>query len=254
MWKKIKNRLYFLKTGYQRIFLYPKSSIKVEESSDYDKYWKERHGELFAGAFTGSQRMRADIIIRVLREEKNITIGDIGCGGGGILKHIGEHIALARSIGYDSSSYILEYVKKNGVTDTVLLDINREEDLARIMPADYYLLLEILEHTPYSEKLLKKAYDSAAKGVFFSFPNSGYIVYRLRLLFGKFPSQWANFPNEHLRFWTLTDLKWWLEALGYEKYEIFCYRGPRILNKLWPSMFAASLLVFLKKEKHEKEK
>jgi len=254
MWKKFKDKLYFLKTGYQRIFLYPKSSIKVEESLNYDRYWQEKRGESYAAVLTGSQRMRADIIIRALKGEKDIVIGDVGCGGGGILKRIAERISLKRSIGYDSSPYILGVAKKVGIADTVLLDINREEDLARIEPADYILLLETLEHIPHSEKLLAKAYALVSRGIFFSFPNSGYIVWRLRLLFGKFPAQWVNFPNEHLRFWTQSDLKWWLKALGYENYEIFHYRGPRILNKLMPSLFAASLLVFLKKEKHGEER
>ncbi|MCI0542520.1 class I SAM-dependent methyltransferase [bacterium] len=238
-----------MKTAYQRIFLYPKSVITVEESLDYDKYWQEKRGDMYASVLSGSQKARADIIVQALAGEKYITIADIGCGAGVILKHIGEHISLKRSIGYDSSSYILEQAKKVGITDTVPLDINKEEDLKQIEPADYYLLLETLEHIPHSEKLLENAFGMAERGVFFSFPNSGYIVWRLRLLFGKFPAQWVNFPNEHLRFWTLRDLKWWLNALGYKNYEIFCYRGPRILNKLWPSLFAASLLVFLKKEK-----
>jgi len=100
---------------------------------------------------------------------------------------------------------------------------------------------------PNAEKILEYIYRKAKIGVFFSIPNSGYFIYRLRLLFGKFPKQWSVFPNEHLRFWTLGDLKWWLCALGYKKYKIFCYKGIPILNILLPSLFAAGLVVYIEK-------
>ena len=82
----------------------------------------------------------------------------------------------------------------------------------------------------------------------FSVPNTGYVAHRKRLLFGSFPLQWRNNPGEHLRFWTLGDMKWWLKQLNlYEKSIIKTYEGFPLLNKLWPGMFAMGIIVIIKK-------
>jgi len=72
-------------------------------------------------------------------------------------------------------------------------------------------------------------------------------VYRLRLLFGKFPAQWRVHPGEHVRFWTARDLRWWLLAQGIENYKIFYYEGIPLLNKIVPSLFAAGFVVYIQK-------
>ena len=95
---------------------------------------------------------------------------------------------------------------------------------------------------------MKTILKKAKKGVFFSVPNSGYISYRLRLLFGSFPVQWKIHPGEHLRFWTYKDIKWWLKQLNlYHKSEIYVYEGIPFLNKIWKNLFGAGILVYIKK-------
>ena len=127
------------------------------------------------------------------------------------------------------------------------MDVSADGELEKVKKTDHLLLLEVLEHLPHSEKVLATAYEKSRRGIFFSFPNSGFFIYRLRLLFGKFPMQWRVYPNEHLRFWTVADLKWWLRAQGYTEYDIFFYKGIPLLNRLWPSLFAAGLFVCLTK-------
>lgn len=246
----LKEKLYFIKTWYKDIFTYPRSTIAVDESLDYDRYWevKRKHGQI--GHLSDWQKMRADIILGFLgRKDPSrsaISVGDIGCGEGSILKYIQDRFPLHAAVGYDSSGYVLEKAQSIGV-DTVQLDINDERALDLIKETDYTLLLEVLEHTPHSEKILRAAYRKSQKGVFFSFPNTGYFIYRLRLLFGRFPKQWINLPNEHLRFWTAKDLRWWLTAQGYRQYEIFFYKGIPFLSKILPSIFAAGFVVALQK-------
>lgn len=247
----IKERLYFIKTWYKDIFTYPRDSIVVGESQDYDRYWevKRRRGQI--GYLSDWQKARADIILELLRRNTRsgeaISISDIGCGEGSTLKYIKERFPVSRAIGYDSSDYVLSKARAIGM-ETVQIDINKDEDLEKIKEADYALILEVLEHLPGSEKVLKAAYDKSRNGVFFSFPNTGYFVYRLRLLFGRFPKQWINLPNEHLRYWTAKDLKWWLKAQGYNKYTISYYKGVSLLNRMWSSMFAAAFVVLVERE------
>lgn len=237
---------YQLKLWAKDIFFYPQERLVLEDSLDYDRYWEEKRGSA-VGVLSDWQKARADIILKTLRRESSVTVGDIGCGEGSILKYLMDRAPISRATGYDGSSFVLEKAKQIGM-NAVLLDLNRTEELSKIEKADYQLLLEVIEHFPHSEKILAAAYKKANKGVFFSFPNSGFFTYRLRLLFGKFPKQWIRFPNEHLRFWTARDLKWWLDAQGYKNYKIFFYKGVPVLNKIWPSLFAAGFVVNLTKQ------
>jgi hypothetical protein len=108
-------------------------------------------------------------------------------------------------------------------------------------------MLELLEHIPHSEELMLSALGKSQKGIFISFPNTGYYRHRLRLLFGKFPLQWRVFPNEHVRFWTYTDAKWWLKSLGIQNYTLHCYKGIPLLNKILPSIFGAGMIIEISK-------
>ncbi len=245
--KKIKEYLYILWQGWKRIFSYPKDVLPVNGKIDYNAYWQDKRGE-HIGELSDWQLERAHLIERVVGGRELSIVTDIGCGDGGILKYIKEHIAVERVIGIDTSAFALEQASKFGI-ETIQADIRNIEMLRNIPRSDYILLLEVLEHIPNAEEMLAFAYSKSSKGVFFSFPNSGYFPYRLRLLFGKFPAQWRLYPNEHVRFWTRCDLKWWLKALRIGQYEIRYYKGISLLNKIWPSMFASGFFVHIKKEK-----
>ncbi|MCF7815428.1 MAG: class I SAM-dependent methyltransferase [Candidatus Pacebacteria bacterium] len=249
MFKFIKERLYFLKRWYRLVFTYPQAKILVEESLNYDEYWKEKRGNIDgtqARAISANEKMRADYVARIIGNTDSVVIGDIASGPGVIYNYLKGKIQLRGYIGYEYSEYALNVARSLGMTG-VQFDINSERDLSEVQEADYFLMLEILEHIPHSEKVLASMYNKARKGVFFSFPNSGNFLYRLRVLFGRMPAQWIKFPNEHLRFWTYTDLQWWLKALGYKDYEIYAYRGAPVLEKIWPALFAGSFVVYLKK-------
>lgn len=247
--KFVKEKLYFLKQWYVLVFTYPQEKLMLDQSLDYDVYWKEKRGDIKASGvrqISRNEQMRADYVAQVIGQESLVTVGDVASGPGVIFNYLKDKIKIKQYIGYEYSDYALQVACSLGM-EGKKFDINSEEDIHAIAEADYFLMLEILEHIPNSEKVLASVFKKAQKGVFFSFPNSGNFLYRLRLLFGRMPLQWIKFPNEHLRFWTLTDLKWWLNALGYHDYQIHCYRGIPVLEKLWPSMFAGSFVVFISK-------
>ena len=252
MIKYIKEKLYFLKRWYLLVFTYPQETLTPEENLDYDSYWKQKRGNEPGQAvrnLTNNERMRADYVIAKIGTTDAVSIGDIASGPGVIYAYLKDRLKLSEYVGYDSSDYALQVSRSLGM-EGVKINLTDSAEMRKIKEADYFILLEILEHLPNSENVLEAVYEKAKKGVFFSFPNSGNFLYRLRLLFGRMPMQWIKFPNEHLRFWTLKDLKWWLKALGYTDYEIYCYRGIPGLEKIWPSMFAGSFVVFIKKDGH----
>ena len=239
--------LFFLRVLYRDLFQYREKTISLEAdaSQDYDEYWKNKRGEKI-GVLSPWQKDRADIVVSILKRRgiSPIVIGDIGCGEGSILKYIQDHFSVSEAIGYDHSAFVLEKAKAIGIT-TVVWDMVKEGPAAKLKDADYMIILEVLEHLANAEQILNAAYAHSRQGVFFSFPNTGYVKYRTRLLLGRMPMQWVTFPNEHLRFWTARDLKWWLKAQGFTNAEIHFYRGVPLLNKLWPALFAAAFVVFI---------
>lgn len=243
MLQNLKKHLYFLKTWIRSIVIYPRQ--RIEDEVDYDTYWKERRGS--KSSLNEWQKERADIIARVIGEGEAVSILDIGCGEGALLKYLATRVSVKHMIGVDTSPHALQLIDNSDI-ETVELDFNDPGKLSKIPRADYALLLEVLEHVPYAEKLLRIAFTKSRKGVFFSFPNTGFITYRLRFLLGKFPLQWRTHPSEHVRFWTYTDLKWWLNALGYQDFKIFSYKGIPLLNRIWPSLFSAGLVVYIQNE------
>lgn len=110
----------------------------------------------------------------------------------------------------------------------------------------YISFFEVLEHIPECETYLLSSLKAASKGVFFSVPNSGYLVHRIRFLFGRTPCQWIIRPSEHVRFWTLSDMSYWLyQYLQLPQSIIIPYMGPPILARLFPSLFCKGLFVFI---------
>ncbi len=220
---------------------------KMAKSLDYDRYWMDkREGGL--GKITDFQKARADWIrSRVALKD---SLMDIGCGDGGILQYLKSKLNPSSVYAVDLSEYALGHLKSLGF-DTVKYDLNDQQAAKELPPADNILILEVLEHLPNPEGLLEILTEKCRKAVYFSIPNTGFIAHRLRLLFGRFPLQWRLQPGEHLRFWTYSDLVWWVDQLGYtSRATIHCYAGFPVLNKIWPAMFSMGLIVEIKKKQN----
>lgn len=240
VWYTLKLGQYRLRQWVRGIFVYPKQKLSLTEL-DYDDYWDQKRPQENELLLSPMEAERAAIISTYLKR-KAVSIGDIGSGPGVVLKAILTKRPDMTGIAYDSSLRAREYAKKLGL-QAEPLDLRAEDALETVAPADYYLVLEVLEHVPHSELVLARLYEKAGYGIFFSVPNTGFFMHRFRLFFGKVPAQWIHIPNEHLRFWTIVDMRWWLKALGYQHFHIFPYGGVPVFNKLWPNLFAMGMVV-----------
>lgn len=241
----MKQVLYKIKEEIVNLFAYPTSRLE-HYTVDYDEYWMDKRGDSL-GKLSSWQKQRADIALRYMKDTPLASVVDVGCGDGSVLAYLKNKEAAGKIIGVDVSSTALVKARLQGV-ETILVDKNFTEGIDVIPDCDYVLLLEVLEHMPEAENFLTSMLEKSKHGVFFSFPNTGYIFHRLRLLFGRFPLQWRLHPSEHTRFWTYRDLLWWLKVLGYKNYKIHTYEGIPFLNKILPSVFAKGLFVYLPKD------
>lgn len=225
-----------IKEIVRQVFYYPKLEL---DEVNYDEYWLKKRG-MNLGVLNKWQKQRGDWILPQI--ENNSSVLDIGCGDGGVLLYMMDAKNF-HALGADISDVCLKFLNSKGV-EVIKFDINDKSSIKNLPEVDHIMMLEVLEHMPNPENFLKMIMPKVRKSIFFSFPNSGFISYRLRLLFGSFPMQWTLHPGEHLRFWTFKDLKWWLNELDIkDKSIVYVYQGIPILNKLWRGLFGAGFLV-----------
>lgn len=241
----IKHFFFKLKQDLHQLFIYPEVSLKDKFRVDYDKYWEKRRKGRTA-VLSSWQKQRADHILKMV--ERDSRIMDIGCGDGALLKYLMENGGV-KGIGVDIIQSELDKAKVLGI-ETHLVDLRNEEEIRLLPQVDYIMGLEILEHMSEPEVLIMNFKSKAAKGMIFSFPNSGYYFHRLRLLCGSFPLQWILHPGEHLRFWTVRDSKWWVSSMGFVLEKIVVYEGLPILNRMMPNLFGQGIIIKI----HQNEK
>lgn len=205
------------------------------DSMDYSEYWRRR------GSFTYSDRYA--IFSRLI--EPGSAVLDIGCGDGATLRHLAANNSV-RGEGVDISAPAVEMARDSGIKASVA-DATAPS-YAIQGEYDYIIISEVIEHIPRPEDLLRKTPGHFRKGLIVSIPNTGHYIYRLRLLFGRFPVQWMLHPGEHLRFWTLKDFEAWAGWLGFTIVSRSSNTGFTGLYKLLPGLFANNFVFLLQKK------
>lgn len=233
-----KTFLYKIKQDFLSLRNYPKYNLSDKISVDYDEYWGSKRKNSMT-ILSKWQKQRADYILNMI--EPNSLVLDLGCGDGAVLKYLAEK-AKIKGIGVDISRKVLDKAEQVGIK-TITMDITNFTNLKDLPEVDYILGLEIIEHLSNPEEFISKIKDKAKKALIFSIPNSGYYSYRLKLLGGRFPTQWIVHPGEHLRFWTVQDIKWWVNALNLKLDQLIVYEGLPFLNKIFPKVFGKGIII-----------
>jgi 2-polyprenyl-3-methyl-5-hydroxy-6-metoxy-1,4-benzoquinol methylase len=212
--------------------------------TQYREYWAKKTGGNLS-VIPPPQAYKASYVLEHLAPRD--TVIDIGCGNGAVIREIRRRMGSAKLIGADISPDCLDYLEREGF-EVIRHDVTAGASQPALPETDWALLFEVLEHMPNPEQYLLDLWPRVKKGVFFSIPNTGYFPYRLRLLSGSFPIQWHVHPGEHVRFWTYSDLKRWLNNLGFEgTYQISVHSGVPVLQRIWGSLFGMGLIVKLLK-------
>jgi methionine biosynthesis protein MetW len=237
----LKDFIYKLRQDFSNLRKYPINKLN-RSTADYDYYWSQkRQGE--ESVLSSWQKQRADKVLEMI--ESGSTVIDFGCGDGAVLKYMKDKKDI-NGIGVDVSTEALKKAKNLGL-EVIKANISNLDSLSDLPEVDYIFGFEIIEHMPSPEEFIAKIKNKAKRALIFSVPNSGYFVHRLRLLFGRFPLQWLTHPGEHLRFWTVKDMKWWIGAMNLKLDKIVIYEGLPIFNKLMPKLFGQGIIVKIKK-------
>jgi len=240
---KFKKIIGSLLRPFFQIFSYKKITLR---NKNYNAYWEVRSSSHYN--LNDYQLHRYNWLIK--RIEKGSSLLDIGCGNGAIISEILNNnlISIGRIHAVDFSQNALSKITDERIVKHII-DFAITDKIISLPKCDYVFLFEVIEHISDAEDLLINSLMLSKKALFFSIPNTGYLPYRLRLLFGRFPVQWKIKPNEHLRFWTLRDLRWWLTELNLiDRSEISAYKGIPVLNFFFPNLFAAGIIVKIDKK------
>lgn len=204
--------------------------MPLDDFGDYDDYWSKR-------GFPRPSVERARLISPSVAKGKNVL--DIGCGDGTLIDYLHKRNSPGYICGIDISSSAVKHVKKKGY-DADVVDI-LSGDFKKFLKKrkfDYIIITEVLEHIAEPEKVISTIREHQKEAVMFvSVPNSAFLPYRMRLLFGRFPAVVIiHHMKEHLRFWTHKDFIEWSKRMGYK----VC--GFKVNSGISKSRLFASLL------------
>lgn len=180
--------------------------FKNIKNIDYDEYWKNRNFKL-----NSNLKDREKIIFNLIPQ--NSVVLDVGCGNSLLPLKLKENDCSVSIM--DISSTVVKEFSNRGV-DSILFDLSNINEISIDRKFDFIILSEVLEHTTNPEEILNKLKENT-KYFIITIPNSAFYRYRFRLFFcGRFFTQWAYHPSEHLRFWSHSDFLDWLSAMGVE--------------------------------------
>jgi len=224
---------------------YLREPMPLDEFEDYNEYWEKR------GSHAAPIR-RAEIISEYI--EPDSTILDVGCGDGTLIDYISKNNSPKEIVGIDVSKKAVEYTKRHGY-EAYEMDVtsNTFKAFMKENHFDYIVLTEVLEHIYEPEQVMLNIRESFNKSIFVSIPNSGFLLHRLRLLFGKFPIVVIVYHvKEHIRFWTHTDFLYWCNHLGFRVVNYKASSGTELFNinlgKMLPSLFALQIVYELRRK------
>lgn len=210
----------------------------ITKDVKYNDYWGYR-----GWSINKKLKNREKLALKIIPSGASVI--DLGCGNSLLpvsLKEKGANVHVG-----DISDKVLEGYKAYGIEGKVV-DLEKINPDALGQKFDYMILFEVLEHLRFPEETIE-ALKNSADNFIITVPNSAAYYYRFSLLFkGRFFTQWAYHPSEHLRYWSHIDFMDWLDAMGFQVVmaqatDGMTIRGwfPRLPN-LWKNFLADRVL------------
>ena len=130
----------------------------------------------------------------------NNKICDLGCGEGFIINHLLSKNPTLNIQGYDLEESAIKIAKElNPSASFGTVNVTNIDEAIKNQQFDYVLLMEVLEHIPEFEKVLKQVQQMKFKKFIISVPNEPLFSYG-NLIFGKNIKRLGK-DIEHVNFW-----------------------------------------------------
>lgn len=220
----------------------------LTEFDEYDDYWDNRDKD-------GRVVKVLDRYITIAANiPKNAKVLDIGCGDGSFLSYLKRERPDCDAVGLDVSAKAVEMTLAKGCK---ALKLEADKPLLEQVGGDWdvIVMMEIIEHIPNAEKLVREVAELKPKTVFITIPNVGYIMHRMRLaLAGRFPVTSIFYHmREHLRFWTVKDFVEWAPSvnLKVDSYHAQCDGIGKLVSffiRIFPALLSNRLVYRLSPE------
>lgn len=222
----------------KRVCDYIHKPAPLNEFYNYDEYWKNRVSDELTGRYLD----RFSIITKLIGDGESVL--DIGCGDCSFQEYLAKTKPKCKSLGLDTSTQAVELAKTRNINAKL---IDNQRSLAQQVDSNWNVvtLMEVIEHLPDAENLVRQVIELSPSKIFITIPNISCMKHRLRLLFGsRFPITCIYYHmKEHVRFWTVKDFKEWSETLGLSVQAVHGQfdHGDSIVEwfvRKFPAMFA----------------
>lgn len=192
-----------------RTLEYINRAAPLKEFADYDAYWQARS----ADGLVSRELDRFKVIASLIGDGESVL--DIGCGDCSFQQHLSRTKPGCRSLGLDVAPEAVRLAQARGCNAQVIDPQARLGD--QITGTwDVITLMEVIEHLPDAEDLMRQVLELNPRRIFVTIPNIGCLKHRFRLMFGgRFPITTIIYHmKEHLRFWAAKDFEEWADVFG----------------------------------------
>ncbi len=178
-----------------------------------------------------------------LKMIKSGKVLDVGCGDGLFLTMLKD----VDSEGVDISREGIEKCREKGLKVS-LCDFSKDKLPFLNDEFDNVVVLDVLEHLYFPEKLLKEAKRVSKRNIIISVPNFNSLPARIQMFFGRIPEN-NTAHKGHVYWFNLKVLMKMLNDSGLKIIDtkMNTFWGLNFLTKILPSIFALSFVIKLKK-------
>lgn len=184
---------------------------------------------------------------------KEGTVLDLGCGDGLFLQMLKDKNIYG--VGLDFSEEAVKKCQVKGI-EAKIGDITKPPLPFADNSFDYLVMLDVLEHLYFPETLLAEAVRVSKQYIVIGVPNFNAFKARLQMLFGGIPESNQS-KKGHVFWFNYKVLKEMLARNGlqivdikvntYRERTFLIGRVFKLLVKLWPSVFALSFVLKVRK-------
>lgn len=183
-------------------------------AEDYNDYYKNQNYYGGGWKYNSSTEFDFIVITRMLGKifDRSVSLADIGCGGGALLRHLNKH-GFENVIGIDPSADSIKSLHEYGIKGAIGSVYESTEDgIGRL---DVVIMTMVLEHLLEPDRAIINIRDNYLK-------DDGYMIvtwpYFEDMILDNTP-MFNNFNHEHINYFSVQTADWLFDRCGFVRVE-----------------------------------